>query len=338
MKMLRKEKSYENIGEGIQGMKIAIVALLFLSILATCGGLYTFKKFLNYKDTLVPVQATVSKIIKEVDDDGDTDYEVYVNYEYNGVKVENKKFKTFDSRILSVGDSVKISISSVNPHYIFLDDTGYFLFFIAAVILSVAVCISTELLHKLPSKNSDENLITDEMVANDLKPDLMVYPAKILLFLGAVLVFGHVMLSDLFRTTSLSVGEMLVFIGVVLFILSLNSVKKMPSRKYTLNVHTCTKKWSEGSGEDEERFTKFSGMDKISGYYGVVGEKYYLVRTHKGKFCQLYSVSFWHPAIEDETLLAGSRKIIKNLILDAGITIVAVVLYVGILYGVAFYC
>ena len=333
---MRGQSNYDTIRDGIKGMIVGLCVCLVLFALTFTWGTTDYYKFEKYKDTAVPVIGTVSKV-KEVDDDGDTDYRVYVTYEYDGILYEDIKVATFDENNYHIGEKVQFNVAPDKPDFIFKWETGTFGSIVAILFLSIACCILTELIHKKTgSQFGDTKIITDTMIANDLKPKFGVFSSKILISISTSFVIGHYMLPNLFGEGTRNTGFVFGILALIIYILAIKSVLRIPEKEYKLDIHKCLKQWSEGSGDDTTYYTLFSNYPKVTGRYGIVGRNYYFVKNKHDRMCQLYDMEYWQPAVEDATLSQASRTIVKNLIFDFFLEIVMSGLYIAIIYYLVF--
>lgn len=313
---------------------IGILILLVIAILLTGVGVKTHKDYLYYKEIVVPITATITDI-DEVDDDGDTDYKMFVSYSYNGVNVRNVQWRTLNDKTKSIGDEVTIMIAPDEPDYVFKGRTGLVFFCFALVVLAIVLQLFTSRLHF--DKNigyGDILQITEYMVADDLKPWFRMFIANSMVFIGFSLFAGHIILPELFALDSQNIGAFLAEFGIIIVLTAWISIKRIPKKKYELYIDKCLKQWSEGSGDDETHYTRFETLGKVQGHHGIVGKRYYIVKNNRNKLCGIYDTRYWQPSVEDSSLINGTKTVIKNLFTDIGIAILSSSIYVGVIYAI----
>lgn len=333
MGLFKKNRIEEENEIVVRKKPIGIVVLLLVAILLTFWGVKVHKDYLYYKEIVVPITATITDI-DEVDDDGDTDYKMYVSYSYNGVNVRNIHWKTLNNRTKSIGDQVTIMIAPNEPDYVFKGRTGLVFFCFALIVLAFVLQKFTSRLHlDKDIGNSDILQITEYMVADDLKPSFRMFVSKSMVFIGFALFIGYIFIPELFGLDSKKIGVFLIEIGTVILLTAWISIKKIPKKDYELYIDKCLKQWSEGSGDDETHYTRFENLGKVLGNHGIVGKRYYIVKNNRNKLCGIYDTQYWQPAVEDASLINGSKTVIKNLFTDIGIAILSSAIYVGVIYA-----
>ena len=188
-----------------------------------------------------------------------------------------------------------------------------------------------EWMHRL-RRTSSENVpeITEEMVADDLKPLMKTFWGRSLTFVGLMFVTGRFVIPNLFGFGSIFMGTGILIAGIFIFFNVLSNVQKIPERPHQLLLDTCKRQWSEYEGEDMVYFTNFSRLGTVCGRYGRIGERYHIVKDRvSGRICGLYNVELWQPAIQEPELFEGSRKVLRNLWIDFGIIVLAAIGYIG---------
>lgn len=95
-------------------LKIFYVIFLILGIGFCIASIFFIKSGKEFMDKAVEITGTISLIEIDHDSDGDTTHNVYVNYEYNGVKYENKSVSTYTAS-MDEGDEIKLYCDPDNP-------------------------------------------------------------------------------------------------------------------------------------------------------------------------------------------------------------------------------
>lgn len=86
-----------------------VIGIWFFSFSIFSDGVENRNKYYSTKDLVVPVSATVTEISV-----ADSKYYIYIEYSYNGERIEDKQWKTTDTKDYDIGDVVEIKI---NPEY-----------------------------------------------------------------------------------------------------------------------------------------------------------------------------------------------------------------------------
>ncbi len=318
-----------------KGQHIAILCLLFAVFLVTLYGFRIYNEYVSYKDIVISIDATISKMDEIDDGDGGTDYKYWISYEYGGKHLNDREWKILGGKKYNVGDTVSVEIAPEDPGYIFSGDIGTGWFIAAMVLLAVAMVILTELIHIPQPCDGDEIMpITEEMVVDDLKPDFLTAATRFLLALGGGMVVGHFLISGLFSAGICVAGFICLVLGIVFLVISLAKISKISGEYYELVLDTCTRQWSEGSGDDTTYYTQFEHYGRITGRRALLGRTYYMLKNKKGKLRQLFDAGFWRPAIEDDTLKNGCEKVRKNLWIDVFLSLLIGSAFVIVLYVV----
>lgn len=89
---------------------------LLISVCLIFSGIGRLSKSKSFENKAVEVQATVSQVSKHVSTHSDSGkyYDIYVNYEYNGVKYQNIHL-TSQGMLCQVGDTETVLIDPDNP-------------------------------------------------------------------------------------------------------------------------------------------------------------------------------------------------------------------------------
>ncbi|MBQ3544837.1 MAG: DUF3592 domain-containing protein [Lachnospiraceae bacterium] len=113
---------------------------------------FFFLKFGEKTDDYVKIKAVISEIVVDRDSDGDTDYEVFVDYTYDGVTYGKKPFNMYSSSMYE-GKEIDILCDPDNPEKITYEGShmlpsiilfilGGVFSLVAIILLIVMACVS----------------------------------------------------------------------------------------------------------------------------------------------------------------------------------------------------
>lgn len=322
-----KIKKRENIATTIKSMSIAIAIFFAFAIFFSSLGITTYNEYQYYKINAVPVTAEITQI-EEEDNEGTTDYKMYVSYEYNDTVVTNNHWKTLGNNHAPLGSEITIKIDPDNPVFIFKEDDGLTFFVLALAFLAIMYCVFTEMIRKKSkSKLGEKNILTDKMLANDLKPRFLVYLSKLMVFFFFGLTLGSFVMPEAFGTDTRITGFVFLVLSMLVIYFAFKQIASMPKKQYKMNINKCIRKWSEGSGEDETFYTTFDKFGTVKENHGILGNRYYIIEDHNGFLRQIYDVTHWYPQIEDPSLTYGSKSLTSALTTELLAGIVLVIIY-----------
>lgn len=98
---------------------MGVFAILVLSFICFSDGIEKRNEYYEYKDIVVPVNATISDVY-EIDEE---EYSIAVSYKYNNEIYEDVHWMRTKTKY-KMGDTVKIKVNPERPAYIFLEDNG----------------------------------------------------------------------------------------------------------------------------------------------------------------------------------------------------------------------
>lgn len=123
MRRKNKSKLDEIINRRIKNLFIYLFAIVigcwFWSFSFLSDGFENRNTYHAMKDLVVPVSATVTEV-----NISNSEYYIYIDYSYNGEKIESSFWQTTDTKEYEVGDIVKIKINPEYPMSIFSENDG----------------------------------------------------------------------------------------------------------------------------------------------------------------------------------------------------------------------
>ncbi|MCH5188358.1 MAG: hypothetical protein J1F63_08125 [Oscillospiraceae bacterium] len=322
-----------------ESRKIIIVIAIFVTlfslpaVVTSIIGINTYRNYERYKDSLVPITATVTRVeYEEYVEEGDlgragSHYEVYIAYEYNGTIIKDALWKLFNTMKYKPGDTVTIEISSVNPKYIFNGEkgTGWLIFpIIYFGVLIVIFMAALSLFFKDKNSSDGKKPLTEEAVFDyltfvDLQIaegtpliDELFWFRKLFAVIGAGFIFGHIYIPGMFSSAFFIVGAVLALAGIFMQLVWNSVAKSLTKNKYKLEIHVCEKTWWISSEDRKVFYAKFSGIEAPEKYEGVQGNNYYILRDELGSVKRIYDAEEWQNAIEDMTFSHGCKATVKG--------------------------
>lgn len=111
--------------------KIFFIIFLLVGIIMLITGIFTVKSELSFESNAIKTEATITKIIKDRDSDGDYYYTVYVDYTVDGETYHNK-INEYNYK-MHEGGTTTIYYHSNDPYYI-KDSSISFVMFVPLII------------------------------------------------------------------------------------------------------------------------------------------------------------------------------------------------------------
>ena len=309
----RKGKFYNNIKQIKTIMVIFLCVFLLSGAMSLQEGLNEYGTYMSHKNSFVPVTATVVDVQEETDSDGNTDYNVYVKYQYNEQTVSRVFWKSTTKAQYRIGEQIPIEISSKDITYINKNAGGQFTVVLALIFFAHSVYIVSEfLIKRCKTENYEQYILSEKMVIHDIRPKNINLFYKLFLAFGSALMCISFLEADVFTTAYEFVGLLFVILSVIFGYLVVKKTIALYRDGVKISRRQCLQRHSDRRGDDDVTFTHFEGHKVIQGTVGTVGRTYYIV----GDFKNLYDDEFFVLDSSEEEKNDVVKEFIKRFVID----------------------
>ena len=272
-----------------------------------------YSEYIKHKDSIVEIQAEVSKIDKQVGSNGNSGYKIYIAYNYNGEHYGDIYHDTTgDEKKYSIGDKIPLEISSVDPGYVNTttsDDYHIPMLAIGSMVLSI---LMTTLIDKMNFYRRNY-IINEKRIARDLKYK-NIYDASIpfmcvfVTFASSKLLLPEIKLWDYVLPISLAISAALLgYYTARTTALSEKSYEIKKSKCLGLRVERV-------SDSSSNHYITFEGIGEMKRPNIIrdeikKNEEYYLLFRGK-KAIAVYDAKKWSVNIDDTRFGACIKNVI----------------------------